>query len=179
MTTRSTKKTEEWNQKRNQVLETAARLFAQQGSNTVSMRDIGAACNLHMSTLYHYFPSRAALYEEVCRWACEYASAVCLRPLLAAGTPQQRLHNFVQTIAHLFIENGPAAGILDRELVYNNTPLENLNFPSISKEPVIALEALLKEMSPPLLKSIQAKRLGEISGISSMASSVTSLPTSG
>jgi AcrR family transcriptional regulator len=44
-----------------EILETAARLFAEQGFHATSMRDLCAALGMSPGNLYHWFPSKQAI----------------------------------------------------------------------------------------------------------------------
>ncbi|HLF99597.1 MAG TPA: helix-turn-helix domain-containing protein [Acidimicrobiia bacterium] len=50
---------------RARILETALRLMGEQGAQNTSMRQLAAACGLNVATLYHYFPSKAAILDAV------------------------------------------------------------------------------------------------------------------
>jgi len=52
---------------RGRILDAALHLMAEQGSAGASMRQLAAACELNVATLYHYFPSKAELLESVVR----------------------------------------------------------------------------------------------------------------
>jgi len=52
---------------RGRILDAALRLMSQQGSVGASMRQLAAACDLNVATIYHYFPSKAELLESVVR----------------------------------------------------------------------------------------------------------------
>ena len=52
---------------RGRILDAALHLMAEQGSVGASMRQLAAACELNVATLYHYFPSKADLLEAVVR----------------------------------------------------------------------------------------------------------------
>ena len=52
---------------RGRILDAALRLMAEQGSVGASMRQLAAACDLNVATIYHYFPSKAELLESVVR----------------------------------------------------------------------------------------------------------------
>jgi AcrR family transcriptional regulator len=52
---------------RTRILDEALRLMGAQGSSGASMRQLAAACDLNVATLYHYFPSKAELLESVLR----------------------------------------------------------------------------------------------------------------
>jgi AcrR family transcriptional regulator len=50
---------------RSRILDAALELMSSQGSSAASMRQLAAACNLNVATLYHYFPSKADLLRSV------------------------------------------------------------------------------------------------------------------
>ena len=50
-----------WDQKRRDILDVSAGLFASKGVDRTSMDDIGRACGLEKPSLYHYFPSKKAI----------------------------------------------------------------------------------------------------------------------
>jgi AcrR family transcriptional regulator len=50
---------------RGRILDAALMLMAEQGSVGASMRQLAAACDLNVATLYHYFPSKAELLRSV------------------------------------------------------------------------------------------------------------------
>jgi len=52
---------------RGRILDAALHLMATQGSAGASMRQLAAACELNVATLYHYFPSKADLLDSVVR----------------------------------------------------------------------------------------------------------------
>jgi AcrR family transcriptional regulator len=51
--------------RRDQILETAAELFAQRGYHGVSVADLGAACGISGPALYKHFPSKQAMLAEM------------------------------------------------------------------------------------------------------------------
>jgi AcrR family transcriptional regulator len=52
---------------RQRVVGAALQTFAEQGFAGTSVRDIARKARIRVSSLYHYFPSKEALYEEVHR----------------------------------------------------------------------------------------------------------------
>lgn len=50
---------------RTRILGIALDLMSARGAQTMSMRQLAAACGLNVATLYHYFPSKAALLQAV------------------------------------------------------------------------------------------------------------------
>jgi AcrR family transcriptional regulator len=51
--------------RRDEILETAAQLFAARGFHGVSVADIGAACGISGPALYKHFPSKDAVLAEM------------------------------------------------------------------------------------------------------------------
>ena len=51
--------------RREQILDTAADLFAQRGFHGVSVADLGAACGISGPALYKHFPSKDAMLAEM------------------------------------------------------------------------------------------------------------------
>jgi len=60
-----TKKQETVSTRRQQILGLSLELMAKKGVTGTSMRDIAAAAGINISTLYHYFPSKADLLKAV------------------------------------------------------------------------------------------------------------------
>ena len=51
--------------RREQILATAAELFASRGYHGVSVADLGAACGISGPALYKHFPSKQAMLAEM------------------------------------------------------------------------------------------------------------------
>ncbi len=52
-------------EQRERILDAALPLMADGGGHAMSMRSLATACGLNVATLYHYFPSKAALLDAV------------------------------------------------------------------------------------------------------------------
>lgn len=50
---------------RHRILDAALHLMAEGGVHAMSMRRLATECDLNVATLYHYFPSKAELLNEV------------------------------------------------------------------------------------------------------------------
>jgi len=59
------RRAQEKEQRRQLILETAFRLFAQNGYRNTTMAEIAAAARLGKATLYYYFPSKEAIYTAM------------------------------------------------------------------------------------------------------------------
>jgi AcrR family transcriptional regulator len=66
------------------MLDAAAAIFAERGYFNTSMKDIADRLGMQPGSLYHYFPSKEAALEEMCRLsAVEFCET--LRAILAKG----------------------------------------------------------------------------------------------
>ena len=53
------------NNRREEILDIALALMSDKGLAGTSMRKLANACDLNVAALYHYFPSKQALFEAV------------------------------------------------------------------------------------------------------------------
>lgn len=154
---------DDWKDKRQEILTIAVRMFADNNLESVTMRDIGRACELHISTLYHYFPSKAALYEAAREWTYLSTTKLVLDSLHRSTEPLQRVRDFADAIVNFFLSNDAAVGILERELIINmGKDRHSISFPTFMGEPVKVLGPILKELRPSILNIIPVERLAEI-----------------
>ena len=55
--------------KRDLIIQEALKLFSQRGFDAVSMRDLADAVGISVSTIYHYYESKQALFQDMIRQA--------------------------------------------------------------------------------------------------------------
>ena len=88
-----------------EILAVAAQLFAQEGFETVAVRNIAEAVGLSKATLYHYFKDKDEIYarividtlEKICRYVEERVAE--------GKTNRERLTIFMEATATFFEEN--------------------------------------------------------------------------
>lgn len=72
--------------RRSDILDAAAAVFAERGYFNTSMQDIADRLGMQAGSLYHYYSSKEAALEEICRLsAVEFCET--LRAILAKGGP--------------------------------------------------------------------------------------------
>jgi AcrR family transcriptional regulator len=78
---------------RRHILDTAARLFREEGYSGVSLRSIAAACDMQAGSLYYHFSSKDEIVSEILRLGVEhvYGAVRAAVEALPAGTSPQRL----------------------------------------------------------------------------------------
>ena len=101
--------------RREQLLEAAARLFADHGYHAVGIDDIGAAAGISGPGVYRHFPSKAALLEALCDRAMtrmiEGARGI---PALHAD-PHSALEGLVDLHVSFAVEQRALIGVWVRE----------------------------------------------------------------
>src|SRR5689334_12216139 len=81
--------------RREQILATAAELFAARGFHGVSVADLGAACGISGPALYKHFPAKDALLAEMLVSISERLLEVGRQRVAAAGGPIEALDALV------------------------------------------------------------------------------------
>ena len=81
--------------RREQILATAAELFAARGFHGVSVADLGAACGMSGPALYKHFPAKDALLAEMLVSISERLLAVGRERVAAADGPEAALRALV------------------------------------------------------------------------------------
>ena len=107
----------EW--RRNQLLDTALRLFGEQGVENTSIKDIAEEAGVAQGLVYHYFRSKEDLLVEVLQ---RRSPMPALRDLLAGLHDQpatQALPLLAQGIYAIMTERRDILSIMIREVVVN------------------------------------------------------------
>lgn len=87
-----------------QLLAIARRLFAQQGFNSTSLRDIAEAAKITKAALYYYFPDKDDLYERVVIESLQNLLTTVSAEVAQAKTPAERVRAFMLSSAD-FLDN--------------------------------------------------------------------------
>lgn len=94
------------------IVRVARQLFYERGVDGTSMQDIASGTELHKSSLYHHFPSKDDLIEEVCREnlvRLEEGLDIAVR---SSGDPVERLTTAFTLAAGLALEDIPGTNII-------------------------------------------------------------------
>ncbi len=78
-------------QYRKELLDKCFDLFAQKGYGSITMRQIAEGLGVSTGTLYHYFPSKQALFEQLAQEICEQDVSTALAELEGAQTLQEAM----------------------------------------------------------------------------------------
>ncbi len=90
---------------RQRILDAAQRSFGQLGYRGLAVEQLARDLGLDARAIYHYFPSKAALFQAASQAAFEiYGSEVAAR-VLVHDDLRSRLHAFVALYRSLFVEH--------------------------------------------------------------------------
>jgi AcrR family transcriptional regulator len=103
--------------RRTEILELAAALFATQGVDRTTVREIGNAAGMLSGSLYHYFQSKEAMVTEIVQGYLELRLEECRRIAESYPDPRERLAELLRSelkdIAH-----SAAARVVNSQSVY-------------------------------------------------------------
>ncbi|MGI8503434.1 MAG: TetR/AcrR family transcriptional regulator [Hassallia sp.] len=78
-------------QYRKELLSKCFDLFAEKGYGSITMRQIADGLGVSTGTLYHYFPSKQALFEQLMEEICQQDVSMAMAELSGTQTLQERL----------------------------------------------------------------------------------------
>lgn len=101
--------------RRDQILATAAELFAARGFHGVSVADLGSACGISGPALYKHFPSKDAMLAEMLVSISERLLAVGEQRVAAAGGPGAALAALVDWHVDFALRHRALIVVQDRD----------------------------------------------------------------
>lgn len=107
--------TAEQTSRREQILATAAELFAARGFHGVSVADLGAACGISGPALYKHFVSKDAVLAEMLVSISEELLGVGRERVAAATTPREALTALVDWHVGFAVRHRPLIVVQDRD----------------------------------------------------------------
>ncbi len=106
MTSKSSSRTHtDPNERRREILETAARLICDKGFQGASLRDIAAACGLTKAGLYHHCRSKDHLLLEIMNYGMDLFEEQVLRKVMLIEDPVERLRECMRRNVMLVTED--------------------------------------------------------------------------
>lgn len=101
--------------RREQILDTAAALFAERGFHGVSVADLGAACGISGPALYKHFPSKDAMLADMLVSISEELLEVGRQRDGEADDPREALRALIGWHIDFALHNKPLIVVQDRD----------------------------------------------------------------
>lgn len=103
-------------QHRQEILDKALKLFTENGFHNVSMQQIAEASEFAVGTLYNFFESKEALFDELIKSCDERIMNELVVILDGPGTEVERLIKFIRHVPKLLEDNAEFAKLYVSEL---------------------------------------------------------------
>lgn len=147
---------DDYDDKKQDILDQAAALFAEKGFQTTSMIDVARACGASKSKLYHYFSSKEELLYAI---TSEHTESMYSDLSIVATLPlpaEDRFSRFITTFVQRAADSRDEHLVLMKDVVF---------LPDEKREELLKLEGkivevligLLEEINPGLLKPVKVK----------------------
>jgi AcrR family transcriptional regulator len=105
-----------YNEKRQKILENAARLFARKGYEKVSLEEIAARLKLNKASLYYYFKSKDEMFFQIQMQAIEQANAALEQVLESEAGPEEKLREAIRSHVSIVTRDDVMGTFRQREL---------------------------------------------------------------
>jgi AcrR family transcriptional regulator len=95
-------------QHKQQIVDVAMKLFSVRGFHTVSMQEIAAESEFAIGTLYKFFPSKEALYNEIMDQSCRRILEI-VNPILDGDADErEKISGMIRAAVGIARKNTPA-----------------------------------------------------------------------
>jgi len=132
-----------------QILMIAKTLFAQNGFDSVSMRDLAKAIGITPPALYHYFPTKQSLQVATLVAAHNRLPAASLDDLEVDGLqPEEKLYRFVYRLARRYHEDPDFLALVGHAILSPDAELQQTLLDVVLRDNFIRAEALLSTLAP-------------------------------
>ncbi len=158
----------EKNKHKEEILEAALRLFSEKGFHNVSMQEIAEKSEFGVGTIYNFFESKEALFEELMKNGSERITHEFSEILDGPGSEKERLSAFIRQLPKIQEQNGELIKLYISEFDVKKFKISKLRDENKSHEAVnMKLAQLIEQgISKGLFRSVDpiitAKSIGSI-----------------
>jgi TetR/AcrR family transcriptional regulator len=140
---------EDYNEKRQYILDKAATLFAEQGFSATSISAIANYCGTSKALLYHYYESKEALLFDMLNSHCALLVEAAMAAANEKGPADQRLRVLVTSLMEIYVGARHKHVVLLNDL--HCLPLkQQKQVRKLEKEVVRVLKDLVAQLRPKL-----------------------------
>ena len=130
------------------ILEKVTPLFAAQGCNGVSMRELSKAVGLSAAAIYHHFSDKKTLYLEVMKYAFLEKTTLINPSLSEDSTALVRLEEFIEGFAQLLADDPSFRALVLWALLDDDQARVKLVAEEVFFPPFNVVRLLLEEIAP-------------------------------
>lgn len=138
-----------YEERREAIVEEAAKLYAERGFLGATLSDLAAACNTSKSLIYHYYPSKEDILFDVMASHLATLDEAVTEALASDAPPGDRLRD----LSHVFMQRYVGAAARHKVLLNelgNLPPPRRSEIVARQRRIVDAVERLLQDLQPRL-----------------------------
>jgi len=135
------------------IVEQAARLFADQGYDLISMRDIAKACDIKAPSLYHHFSDKQSLYQAVLQAVFAQQNAEIAEVFVTQMAAEEKLHQVILLSARKISSDHVFRQLLWRELLQNDPERMQFLAEEVMAQSCLQLQEILQQIQPNSLQT--------------------------
>ncbi|MGD9682986.1 MAG: TetR/AcrR family transcriptional regulator [Candidatus Obscuribacterales bacterium] len=140
---------ETYDQKKQEILDGAAEMFAERGFDGASIAAVAAHCGVSKALLYHYYQSKEALLYHMLLNHCELLSDTVRSAIAEEPEPAERLRCLVRALMSLYLASNHKHVVLLNNL--HVLPAEQQEeIRSLERQVVGAIKDIVGELRPDL-----------------------------
>ncbi len=130
------------------LLEASAELFADNGFEGVSMRQIARAANITQAAIYHHFPNKFDLYLAAIRHIYSGRTEALVSQVSSESDPEKQLALLVRSLLEVFEEQPQFRRIYFRELLAGDKKRLQMMTGKVLPDIRRLMDTLMPELAP-------------------------------
>lgn len=130
------------------ILRNAVELFAKDGFDGVSMRQLAGSVGVTLAAVYHYFPDKQALYDAAIHDAFAYMTRCMIEATRSNLRGEARLRSFLKSQVALLLSDAQEVRLVDRELLEARPETLAKLGSDLFVKPHAALTEIVRELAP-------------------------------
>ncbi|TFZ06191.1 TetR/AcrR family transcriptional regulator [Ramlibacter henchirensis] len=147
-----------YDDQREAILASAARLFATQGYSATSMNQVADACGLSKATLYHYYRDKYALLFSIADTHVERLQRIASESAEGRGTAEAKLRTLIARLVEEYADAQDEHWVLTSEVRFLE-PADRRRILDREREVVSAFAKAVSAVRPDLQQAALAKPL--------------------
>lgn len=130
------------------IVEQAAHLFADDGFDVISMRDIAKECDIKAPSLYHHFSDKQSLYQAVLQEVFAQHNAAIADVFASQESAQDKLYQVILISARKMSQDKVFRQLLWRELLQNDSERMQFLAQEVMAQSCLQLQKILQQIQP-------------------------------
>ncbi len=143
-----------YEQRRQEILDTAATMFAEKGFDGTSIADIANRCGVSKALLYHYYDSKDALLYDMLHSHCQLLVGTANDALKRADQPQNQLQSLVRALMNLYMDSRNKHIVLLNDLHCLSAEQQS-NIKRLEKSILQIIKDILEKLRPDLTEPMR------------------------